>query len=323
MKTRILTPRGLSGGVIVLAAALVLLWGGCGGGTGTTVSPSNLTSGLTQASPGSSPFINLAIHTSGLASDKTHGFLVYRGSTFGFPATPYYLIDLVPANPSTLFLYSDDASTRIITGAAVGYTYLDSQNGGSIATATCTASYTDPALVAGGSYYYRAVRLVEPLAPAGSNPPIAGQQTGNQVTCTPDNSILSQVSNAYGPITFYLPPVQYLPVDNASSQQSSNVSFTWQTTYGASQYIVQVYSQSDPYGQGLPYESSQIVYQTGGQASATVPGPFASGQHWYWRVGARQGMDVAFPLCMTTGRREWLYSLMRSFTSAGTPPPSP
>lgn len=307
-------------------AALLLLLGLATVASGpTTATPSGLQAQLAQTAPGDTPVIKLQIFNGSTGRDKTHGMLIFRaGNNPDFPATADFLVDAIDGLISS---YSDNPfDVRSVDSFEIAFKFIDTTSGTATETdGTVTVSYNRGALVAGNRYYYRVRRIMEPLAPPGANPPIASAQAVTpSIETSPDNRVLSDPSNPAGPVTFFLPPVQISPTNAASSLTTSNIQFTWQTSTGANEYIVEVFPSTDPDGRQAPILQSAPQRSTGsGLLTATISGPFSATTTYYWRVGARQTADPRMPLNLATGKTGWLYSSMFAFTTANTPPAPP
>jgi hypothetical protein len=311
-----------------LIAALALLAGlfAVGGGE-TTTSASDISGALAQAGPGTSPeFVQLSLHTGGTGVDKMHGFMIFRNVIPSFAWNVFDLIDIIPASNQPYVPYSDGPAARVAVDGEVQFQFIDQNQGGtgggSQTEGSVTATFDVAGLTPGTSYYYMCVRITDPIGRPGANPPIGTAQVG-QITATPDFSIFSDASNTFGPITYFHCPTLILPADNAVSQPPTSVTFNWQTMVGADQYRVEVFQQTDPNGTGTPYQVSSVVSKTSGTASVTLPGPFSdTTQNYFWRVGGRKSLEPG-PLSQTVHKTGWLYSAMRHFTPALSPPPLP
>lgn len=312
-----------------LIAGLLLLVGIVSVATGpTTTTPSGINScRLVQQAPGANPAVRLEFRTPSTARDATHGFLIFRAANNpDFPAVARYLIDMIPGFTT---VYSDDPFENSVTqDAEVTFQFVDNTGGsqGALTDGSVTATFIHPAQVPGNRYFYRLRRISDPLAAPGSNPPIGSAQAGVVpiITPTPDWSIITEPSNACGPVTFFTVPIQSTPANGATNLPTSNITFSWQATTGANEYIVEVFPSTDPDGLNSPILQSAVIRSTGSTVLSTViSGPFNSSATYYWRVGARQSADPEKPLNAQTNREGWLYSAIRSFTTTTSPPPPP
>ena len=266
---------------------------------------------LAQSQPGADPTVRLAIGTDPTALAATHGWLVFRDADNPhFSVTAPHLIDLIPGQ--RLSMYSDEPfQNRTIEGQQVDFQMIQD---GTPVDAGVTASYNDPPLVAGTRYYYAVQRVIDPAG--GVDVKVRSRQAlpvDATIVPAPDSSVLSYPSVAAGPVTFFIPAVLIAPAGGASLSGGDPVTFAWQSTTGANEYIVRVFSNAD--GSGDPVAQSAIV----GDSSVDVDlSAIAPGSYW-WAVGARQGADPEAPITLQTGARGWLYSTMRALTIAATP----
>lgn len=310
-----------------MTAGILLLAGLLGIARGShTSSPSSMTGGLTQARPGAQPFVRLTLYTGHSAGEPTHGWLFFRAANNpDFPAVPQFLIDAIPGK--RLNFYSDDPfEARVVENFSIEFQYFGI--GRDLEDGDVEVSYNKMPLTRGTSYYYRVCRVTDPQFPPGTNPPIGTAQaiepTTPEINPSPDWSIISRPSPSYGPITFFTPPIQSLPTDGAANLTAQDITFSWQPSTGANEYIVQVFPGNDPDGIRSPILQSAPTRSTGATImSSTIRGPFQSGQQYWWRVGARRTGDVSMPLNQLTGQAGWLFSDMRSFNVADGPPPPP
>lgn len=311
-----------------LVAGALLLLGLVGVAVGpTTSSPSRVQATLTQSAPGDSPVVRLTIKTGNIANTNTHGTMIFRAANNpDFPAIALNLIDVMPGKVNT---YTDEASRLYVVEdppAEITFQYFD--EGGDLTDGSLTATYNHTTLVQGGRYYYKVCRVTDPLFPPGTKPPIGTTQavtlTEPSIETEPDSRIISQPSPPAGPVTFFLPAIQSTPSDGAVNQPTQNITFTWQPTTGADTYVVEVFPDSDPQGKLSPVYQSAVQRATGTTLmSATIRGPFTANTRFWWRVGSRQSTDPVQPFNQFVGRSGWLYSTMRSLTTAGAPPEPP
>jgi hypothetical protein len=184
-------------------------------------------------------------------------------------------------------------------------------------------------LQAGHTYYHRVQRVVEPPSRAGSGAPV----TTNQMRSAQDEdlddpelnvdpaSALGEGSRPTQGITYFTPPVLQSPEGGAENQSTSSITFTWNSTQGANEYILQVFPEDDPDGRRAPRYQAQIRQDTSGTMFHTINDTFASSARFYWRVGARRSGEPE-PENRLLGRG-WLFSNIRTFTTAAAPPPPP
>ena len=316
-----------------LVAAVGLLFGLFAVATGgTTASPSRLSCALAQDGNGSVPDILLTIDTSQIAEQKTHGWLIYRSNGSSVSAIPGNLIDVFRGSGDLPF-YDDDPAVRNAQTSPSNMTFTFVKGDGEV-TATLTATYNHPALVAGSKYYYRVQRFMEPLQNPGANAPIAALQIvppnpNPTLTVTPPEA-LSDASAPCGQVTYFLPPRQLIPGDypaiDAQSRPTDladpSSNFDWAPTTGANDYIVQLFPATDPDGLGSPIRQSEVVRSTSAaNLTKNLSGGSLDGDTYYfWRVGARLSTDPTFPIFKPTGVSAWLYSTMRKFKTVYMPP---
>ncbi len=334
--------RGCHVGVVVLLGALLVL-SGCGGGddenggdtgAGTTA----ISSGLSQATCGANPTVLLVTQTSQTGLDATHGWVIYRDANNPyFPATPTNIIDVFQGRALPSNTYSDGPYlTQYVEDAGFTYTYLSADGE---EQATVTAAYNHYAMTPGARYYYAIQRIIDPLYRAGYNPPnvtrqalVSVQQAASPVT--PELRVevdsgqpLSEVSAHFGPVTFFTPPLQSSPYNGTPNQVVTNVRFTWQSSVGADTYNVELFGPNDTQGRAGPYWTSGHI-QSGGAGTvmstsyymADAGAGLTPATTYYWRVGARASGDAAYPSNRDLGKVGWLYSAMRSFSTAAGPP---
>jgi hypothetical protein len=314
--------------LLMLAGVLLLIGLFAVANGDTTATPSEIsTCFLFQDAPGIAPQVELDFNTPGNARDATHGFLIFRAANNAqFPAVARYLIDMFSGLVNS---YTDDPARNDVTeDQEILFQFKDPENQGELTDGSVTASYNHPPLVAGERYFYRIRRITDPLAPPGANPPIGTAQVTPVepvITADPDERVLTDPSNSCGPVTFFTVPLQSLPTNGASNlPTTTGITFSWQTTVGANEYIVEVFPSTDPDGLLLPVLQSTVLRSTGSTIMSTViNGPFAANTTYYWRVGARQSSDPHKPVNKQTGKQGFLYSTMRSFSTAISPPPPP
>lgn len=319
--------RKIKRGGQLIAGILLLLGLAAVAGGSTNESPSALDCFMAQTGPGDPPTMELRISTGSNARNATHAYLIFRAANNpNFSPSPSNLIDVVEDNRLTR--YSDDPFDLRGEEDTFDFEFRDAE--GAIDTGSVDYAFIDAPLQQGSRYFYRVRRIINPLSPPGSNPPIGSAQvtlpTQVILTVDPANSI-SQASAACGPVTFFVPPVLGAsPPVNASNVPTENVTFEFTTSIGANEYQIQIFPADDPDGVGAPILVSQVQRTAGATsdpASITIRGPFQAQTTYWWRVGARQSTDPEKPVNLMTGESGWLYSDMRQFTTATTPPPPP
>ena len=183
----------------------------------------------------------------------------------------------------------------------------------------------------GRTYYHRVQRIVEPPQRAGSGAPIVTSQIGSaqipddlddpELSVSPA-SALGEGSKPTAGITYFTPPVLQSPEDGAQNQSTSSITFTWGATLGANEYLLEVFPEDDPDGVRQPRFRALMRQDTTGTMFHTITDNFAPSERFYWRVGARRSGEPE-PESGLLGRRGWLYSSIRTFTTAAAPPPPP
>lgn len=274
-----------------------------------------LSSQLVQATPGQAPLVRVRLKLPA-NQDTIHGWLVYRApSATTCPVDAAHLVDMLTGSISS---YGDDPARNDVTqNMRMSFQYLSD---GSLKSASVTATFKHPAMTPGTRYFHRVKPIIDPAVASG----LAQVIVTPAVTGKPASVLAGKPSNTSGPVTFFSPPVQLTPMNGQANLPSSAITFNWQKSVGANEYVVQVFSGSDPDGLFAPVFSSPIVNATGTSTlGTTITGPFATGTPYYWRVGARQSGDPLSPVDLRTGQSGWLYSTMRNFTTATAPPPPP
>jgi hypothetical protein len=279
-----------------------------------TAAPSLLQAVLAEDSNGTTPYIRLSIQTSSEARAVTHGWLIFRSTSPSVLPTADNLIDVVEA--VNLNSYADSPQVRNDLVFEMSFDY---SNGSSPQTANMSAEWNDPALVPGTQYYYRVQRFMEP---AGGGGVVVGQAPVTPTLYVDPTNALSDPSLVSGPVTYLLPSALTSPANGASNVNSANVQFSWDSVAGADDYVVQVFPATDSSGTGTPLVQSAVIHNTGsGTMSTSILNALSNTSMYYWRLGARQSNDPAYPVFVPTGGQGWLYSAMRSFTTVGVPGP--
>ena len=101
-----------------------------------------------------------------------------------------------------------------------------------------------------------------------------------------------------------------------------SITFSWSSTLGANEYVLQVFTATDPDGERNPRYQEIVRHDFGGTISRTITDSFSPGQRFYWRVGGRRSGE-AQPVNGMLAQRGWLFSPMRTFVTAQAPPPPP
>jgi hypothetical protein len=188
-------------------------------------------------------------------------------------------------------------------------------------TGSIELEYDHPALNPGVRYYHRVQRIVEPVGRAGSGSPLIQSAQVAQIDIDPWDA-LSEGSQPTPGVTYISPPVQQSPADGVPNQSTTAITFVWVASQGANEYVLQVFPEDDPSGQRNPRYQVTLRRDFGGTMSHTFEDAFAAGDRFYWRVGARRAGE-AQPVNEMLLQRGWLYSSIRSFTTAQAPPPPP
>ncbi len=318
--------------LVQMIAAVGLLLGIYTVGTGTSIaSASELTGNLSQATCGAAPAIVLKVHSDNTERERTHGWVIYRGNSPYFVPAAHNMIDVFEGKDLPSNRYSDDPNlTEYIEDFEFTYFYFVEE--GEQEEADVTASWNHLPMSPGTRYYYTVRRIIEPERPPGFNPPIATEQAEEPVEATFELEVeggsgLSEASNHFGPITYFLPPQLSSPAHGAPNQATDNIRFTWQVTTGADIYNVELFGPTDPNGRGNLYWQSGELRASGGattmSASFTVADPadgLTPDTTYYWRVGARASGDAADPHNRDLDKVGYLYSQMREFQTVLGPP---
>lgn len=172
--------------------------------------------------------------------------------------------------------------------------------------------------------------MTDPEFRAGSGAPItAAQLRAKQVTLvTPTIDVdppesLSEGSAPTNAVTYFSPPVLQSPDDGAQNQSTSSITFAWDATLGANEYLLQVFPEDDPDGLRNPvYQGPPQRQPTAGTMRWTIEANLAPNTRFYWRVGARRSGE-AEPVVGLGNQTGWLFSQIRSFKTAIAPPPPP
>lgn len=313
----------------MLAALLSLVGLAAVAGGSTSASPSGISCALGQAEPGAVPSVEVTVRTGSTARATTKGYIIYRGQNNpNFLTTPSRIIGV--SEGRDLDVFTDEALTLEFEEDG-GFAFPFTDEDGEPDEGEVTVSYIDRPLEQGSRYYYKVRRIIDPLLPPGTNPPIGTAQVVDlpepELEVDPPEAI-SEASRACGPVTFFLPPVLGTdPAADSTSIPPTNVRFTWQSTVGANEYQVEVFPDSDASGSGVPLFQSAVIRTSGTTSaplSATIRGPLSAETTYWWRVGARQSSDPSRPVNTITRRPiNFIYSEMRRFTTALTPPPGP
>lgn len=299
---------------------------GCGGSVdSTTAQPQGGWAYLAQDSPGDAAVIRLRLENPSIPlDDQIFAWLFFRSANQRyFSMTADRLVDAVFESTLPNGIWDDGPEARPFTQVSQDFTWL-TRDGEE--TGTIELAYSDPALQPGITYYHRVRRVVEPLARAGGGSPIAA------ATVTPLQNIplinvdppdaLSEGSNPTEGVTYFTPPVLDSPPDGSTGLNTRSIVFRWSATVGADEYVLQVFPDDDPSGLRNPQFQFTLRQTAGGLITQEIEGPFAASERFYWRVGARRSGE-ALPVTARLNLRGWLFSDMRTFTTAMAPPAPP
>ena len=314
-----------------MAAALALLFGVVAVASGDHVSgpPAVANAHLFQQSPGDEAVIRLHVKDSWVPlTDQVHGWLFFRAAgTPNLMLSPENLVGVVSEARLPGNVWDDYAAVVAALTVTYGFQYFD--EAGEIQDGDVDIEYNHPGLTPGSTYYYRVQRVTDPEYQAGTGAPITQQvRTSQQVFVTPTIDVdppesLSEGSAPTNPVTYFSPVVLQSPEDGAQNQSTSSITFTWNTALGANEYLLQVFPEDDPDGlRNVEYQSPVLRQETAGAMHYTISASFAPNTRFYWRVGTRQSGEVV-PVVGLGNLSGWLYSSMRSLTTAVAPPPPP
>lgn len=288
--------------------------------------PEDVTARLYQAGPGQASYIRIHVPSRSIPlTDQVFAWLFYRREgQQNFPLSADNLVAHWPEAKLPNNVYDDDAATRVDLDFNEDYTYINGQ--GDEDTVTVDITYNHPPLLPGGTYYYRVQRVVEPPERAGSGAPVATTQVRPaQVFVPADINVnpveaLSEGSKPTNGVTYFTPVTLISPAAGASGESTSSIRFTWNTTLGANEYVLQVFPADDPNGLRNPDYQVTERRDTSGTMSQTITATFEPGARYYWRVGARRAGEAEPQMGNQVG---WLFSEMRTLTTAIAPPPIP
>jgi hypothetical protein len=306
--------------LMAVAVALALVLGGCGGTDDEPQQQITQWAYLHQQAPGDAPTIRLQLEQPSVPlEDQIFGWLFYRSADQRyFSLIAANLVDVIFESRLPGGIWDDSAPARGPIELSRDFTWIGP--GGDQETGSIDVEFIDPALQPGVTYYHRVQRLVEPMSRAGSGAPIATLQVPT-IDVDPWNA-LSQGSNPTAGVTYILPPVQQSPSDGAVNQSTVSITFSWSSTLGANEYVLQVFTATDPDGERNPRYQEIVRHDFGGTISRTITDSFSPGQRFYWRVGGRRSGE-AQPVNGMLAQRGWLFSPMRTFVTAQAPPPPP
>lgn len=307
---------------VAIIAIFALVFAGCSGDdTDSAPEQDGHWAYLAQAQPGDAPVIRLQLQNPSVPlDDQIFAWLFYRsaGQRY-FSLTADALVDAVFESQLPAGLWDDSPQARGLVQVSREFTWIGPT--GEEETGSIDLEYDDPALQPGTRYYHRVQRVVEPMSRAGSGAPIMQSAQAASIDIDPWNA-LSEGSQPTDGVTYFTPPVLQAPSDGAVNQSHRELTFTWSTTVGANEYVLQVFPSDDPSGLRNPRYQVTLRQETGGVMNHTFEDDLAGGTRFYWRVGARRTGE-AMPVNQMLLQRGWLFSSMRTFTTAQAPPNPP
>lgn len=297
-------------------------------GEATSDAPVGVTSHLFQQAPGDEALIRVSVPNRSVPlREQIHAWLFFRGDGqqfFSLTAENLVAIRTEPRLPGGIWDDSPVASGPFEYD--LEFDYITSE--GDEETIDLTAEFMHPALQVGHTYYHRVQRIVDPMERAGSGAPIATTQVRPaQVTVDYELEIdppdaLSEGSKPTNGVTYFTPPILVSPEDGAANQSTRQITFTWNSTLGANEYVLQVFPEDDPDGRRNPEFQITKRHDTSGVLFETINFNFDPSTRFYWRVGARRSGE-ALPECGRLNQTGWLFSDIRTFSTAAAPPPPP
>lgn len=309
---------------ITVALGLLALFGVVTVATGPSSddAPVGVRSFLFQQAPGDEAVIRVSVPERSIPlEDQIFAWLFFRAETQNFSLMPDKLVGAVLESrlPNNVWDDGPEFETFEVEREFTFLTPEGDEEDGSI-----ELLFHHWALQPGHTYFHRVQRVIEPIRRAGSGSPITTGQVVDlddpEINVDPDEA-LSEGSTPTSGVTYFTPPVLQSPESGAQNQSTSSVTFTWNATLGANQYVLQVFPEDDPEGQRSPRYQAEIRQDTGGTMFYTINDTFASNSRFYWRVGARRTGE---PLPVNRlGQAGWIFSDIRTFTTAAAPPPPP
>ncbi len=196
--------------------------------------------------------------------------------------------------------------------------------------------FTHDASVPGQTYWYRSQTVIRPRTSPGSNPPgggalralrlgMLGSVGARQITLNDaDLTDLGPPFPSRG-VTVLDVPLLIAPLADALGQSVSNIQFEWSSAAGADEYMLQVFAGSTPTGRPV-LQRRGIRFGGASHIENVTFSPALSGttQHT-WRVGVRADNEPQpnQDFGARSGRRGWVFSELRRFTTQPSPPPPP
>lgn len=280
---------------------------------------------LFQQAPGDQAVIRVHVDPRWVPlREQVFGWLIFRAAGQPVPSmSPANLAGYVdePEMPNNVW---DDRPIAESATVTWDFTYLDAA--GDEQSGSVDITYDKLALAPSETYTYRMRRIVEPEWRAGSGSPvtqgIGTSQVTPDITVDPPES-LGDGSAASNPVTYFTPVVLQSPDAGAVNQSTTSITFTWDATPGANEYLLQVFPEDDPDCLRLAVHQGPVMRPPGaGSMHWTISANFQPSSTFYWRVGARRSGEVE-PVNGLGNQTGWLFSRIRSFVTAVAPPPPP
>ncbi len=316
---------------LTTVAAIAALFGVVAVATGpsTTDGPVGVTSRLFQQAPGDEAVIRVSVPSQHVPlPEQVFAWLFFRSDgQQNFSLTADKLVGIVFESRLPNNVWDDGAGFEGPFDDTYDFTYITPE--GDEEDGSVEYLFYHWPLQPGHTYYHRVQRVVEPPTRAGAGAPITTDAVrSQQITIEPQvltvdpRDALGEGSKPTDGVTYFTPPILQAPEDGASNQSTSSITFTWNATVGANEYVLQVFPEDDPDGRRNPDYQIQMRHDTAGTMFQTINHTFAPSSRFYWRVGARRSGE-ALPRNGRLGQDGWLFSEMRTFTTAAAPPPPP
>ncbi len=307
------------------------------GGPATTDAPRGVNSFLYQESPGDQAMIRVNIPDQRAVpiDEQVYAWLFYRGDGHrNFTLIPSNLVGVVIEHSLPNDSWDDHPAFEPNIEVDEEFTYLTGD--GDEEEVSIEILYHHWPLEPGHTYFHRVRRVVEPMRRAAAGAPIATGAIGTRqeepielddIEFDVDPSeALADGSESTDGVTYFTPPVLETPEEGAVDQRTHEITFVWNATTGANEYVLQVFPEDDPSGMRVPKYQATLRQDAPGAMSHTIRDDFAPNTRFYWRVGARRSGEAEprnHMLRDTAHGRGWLFSSIRTFTTALAPPPVP
>ncbi len=298
-------------------------------GPATTDGPVGVNSHLFQQAPGDEAVIRVHVPSRNIPlRDQIFAWLFFRSDgQQNFSLSADRLVGIVTEATLPNGVWDDNAAFAGPFDDTYDFSYITPE--GDEEDGSVEYVFYHWPLQPGHTYYHRVQRVIEPPSRAGSGSPIATSALRpQQITIDPQEltvdpqDALSDGSTPTAGVTYFTPVVLQAPENGASNQSTSSITFTWNSTVGANEYILQVFPEDDPDGRRNPDYQVQMRQDTTGVMFQTINQNFLPNSRFYWRVGARRSGE-AQPEVGRLGQTGWLFSEIRTFTTAAAPPPPP